>query len=297
MAVAPAQVITESETNVAARSYMRDTGVSLETAKQRLQIESELPPFIAKLRERYRDRVAFISVESQPDQHLVVGLKGMKMQPSQRINVGASMIRVEFEEGYPYTEAEFEGVMKAAIAKVTALIPDATSVDGFPELNLIKVGVQGTDKESYLPAIKEVEEVTGLKVELVLGEQPFRNSAYTRGGAILQSNGSTCTSGLAVRHKVTKEKGLITAAHCEDNLMYSNHSQTVGGPQVLIPLIFKDGLFDGSHDVQWHSLPAGSSPLQEVFAAGQGEYQGKALLLIYGGSFVAPARALVAARW
>lgn len=91
MAVAPAQVMTESETNVAAMSYMRDTGVSLETAKQRLQIESELPPYIAELRERYRDRIAFISVESQPDQLLVVGLKGMKMQPSQRLNVGASM--------------------------------------------------------------------------------------------------------------------------------------------------------------------------------------------------------------
>lgn len=282
-AVLPPAATDASEAEIAAKSYMKDTGVSLETAKRRIQIESELPPFIEDLKERYRDRLTFVSVESLPDQHLVVGLKGNGMEPAQRINVSGSAIRVEFEEGYPYTAQEFHAVMKKAIPRVVELIPDATSVDGRPELGLIEVWVRGTDEQAYQRAVVEIQKLTGLKVKLVLGKSLSRNSAYTAGGAILSANGRMCTSGLAVRNRVTQEKGLITAAHCDDQLMYSNYGQTAGGPQVLMPLTFKNGLFDASHDVQWHTLPGGNTPLQEVFAESTHEYQTKALLTIWAG--------------
>ncbi len=282
-AVSPPGEANASEIEIAAKSYMRDTGVSLEIAKRRVQIESELPPFIDDLKKRYRDRLTFVSVESLPDQHLVVGLKGSAMEPAQRIKVSGSAIRVEFEEGYPYTAQEFQVLLKKAIPRVVELMPDATSVDGRPELGLIEVRVRGTDEKEYQRAVMEIQKLTGLKVKLILGKSPSRNSAYTAGGAFLSANGRMCTSGLAVRHRVTQEKGLITAAHCDDHLMYSNYGQTAGGPQVLMPLTFKNALFDASHDVQWHTLPGGNTPLQEVFAEGTHEYQTKALLTIWAG--------------
>lgn len=172
MAISPQ--VASIESDAAARAYMRDTGVSLETAKWWIQIESELPPHIENLKARYKERAAFVSIASAPDQHLVVGLKGNAMESSQRINVGGSSIRVEFEEGYAYTEQEFLAIMKKAVPKVAELIPDATSVDGRPELGVIEIWVQGTSRDAYQPAISKIEQMTGLKVKLVLGKTPSR---------------------------------------------------------------------------------------------------------------------------
>ncbi|HEL4110354.1 TPA: hypothetical protein UM343_000446 [Stenotrophomonas maltophilia] len=282
LAVMPAgQALSEKESDIAAKAYMSANGVSLDTAKRRLEVESELPSVIAELKRRYRDRLAFVSIENMPDQHLVVGLKGNMMEAARHFSVSDSSIRVEFEEGYPYTEKEFSETMHRVVPLVVELIPDAVSVDGRPELGMIDVSVRGADVKSYEVAKRRIEESAKLKVNIIPGRAPFRNSAYTAGGAILTANGRMCTSGLAVRHKLTKVKGLLTAAHCDDQLLYSNYGHEVGGPQVMMPLTFQDALFDGSHDVQWHSLPAGNTPLQEVFAELKGEYQTKALILIH----------------
>lgn len=181
MAISPP--VATAESDAAARSYMRDTGVSPKIAQQRIQIESELPPHIERLKARYRERVAFVSIAHLPDQHLVVGLKGSAMESTQHITVGGSNIKVEFEEGYAYTEQEFIAIMKRAVPKVAELIPDATSVDGRPELGLIEIWVQGMDEDSYQPAAAEIEKMTDLKVKLVLGKTPSRNSAFTTGSA------------------------------------------------------------------------------------------------------------------
>jgi len=249
---------TNAEADAAAESYMANSGVSLEVARRRLQIESELPPYIDALRSRYRDRVAFISVESSPDQHILVGLKGAAMESRQQITVSGSLVGVEFEPGYLYTEREFKAVLSKSISRITELIPRATGIIGRPELGMIQVRISGGDVDEYKDAVEEIQRATKLKVELIPGASVPRNLAYTAGGGILQANGRTCTTGFAVMHKTTLEKGIITAAHCDDQLIYSKYSQTVGGPQVLFPLNFKSGIMDANHDVQWHALPAGN---------------------------------------
>lgn len=283
LAIVPAgQVMSAQESNIAAKAYMNANGGTLDSAKRRLEIEAELPAVIAELKRRYKDRLAYVSIESMPDQHLVVGLKGNMMEAARILSVSDTAIRVEFEEGYPYTEKEFSETMHEIVPLVVELIPDAVSVDGRPELGMIDISVRGVDAKSYEAAKRKIEAASKLKVNIIPGRAPFRNAAYTAGGAILTANGRMCTSGLAVRHKLTKVKGLITAAHCDDQLLYSNYGHEVGGPQVMMPLTFQDALFDASHDVQWHSLPAGNTPLQEVFAELKGEYQTKALILIFG---------------
>ena len=281
MAVPPGG--TNAEADAAAKSYMANSGVSLEVARRRLQIESELPPYIDALRSRYRDRVAFISVESSPDQHILVGLKGAAMESRQQITVSGSRVGVEFEPGYLYNEREFKAVLSRSIPRITELIPRATGIIGRPELGMIQVRISGGNVDEYKAAVEEIQRATKLKVELIPGASVPRNLAYTTGGGILQANGRTCTTGLAVMHKTTLEKGLITAAHCDDQLIYSNYSQTVGGPQVLFPLNFKSGIMDANHDVQWHTLPAGNQPEQAVFAENTHEYQKRAIILLYDG--------------
>lgn len=161
--------------DVAATSYMKANGVSLEQATERLLIESELSPHIEGIRERYGDRMAFISIESLPYQHLVVGLKGAAMEPTQHINVRGTDVRVEFEEGYPYTAHEFSEITSRASTRVLEFFPDATGLAGRPELGLIEVMVSGTDERRYLPAKEAFEAVAGIEIKLLLGRSAPRN--------------------------------------------------------------------------------------------------------------------------
>lgn len=167
-ATLPSQM-SAAETDTAAKSYMEENRVSLNVAKQRLMIESEIQPYLEQLRERYKDRLAFISIEPQPHQYVRVGLKGNTMVPTQRIKVSGTVINVEFQQGYAYTQQEFRASLQAATPKIIELIPDAISINGRPELGAIEVWVRGTDNKSYLRATEQIEKATGLKVEIVLG--------------------------------------------------------------------------------------------------------------------------------
>lgn len=170
-----APVLGDDVPDVEASAYMEANGVSLEVAKERLLIESELLPHVQDLRERYRERMAFISIESIPYQHLVVGLKGPAMEPAQHISVRGTDVRVEFEEGYPYTAREFSDIVSRASLRVLEFFPDATGLAGRPELGLIEVMVSGTDELSHVPAKEAFEAMTGVEIKILLGRSPPRN--------------------------------------------------------------------------------------------------------------------------
>jgi len=170
-----APVLGDDVPDVEASAYMEANGVSLEVARERLLIESELLPHVQDLRERYRERMAFISIESMPYQHLVVGLKGPAMEAAQHISVRGTDVRVEFEEGYPYTAREFSDIVSRASLRVLEFFPDATGLAGRPELGLIEVMVSGTDELSHVPAKEAFEAMTGVEIKILLGRSPPRN--------------------------------------------------------------------------------------------------------------------------
>lgn len=165
----------DADPDTEAKAYMSHADVSLEEARERLQVQSELPPHIEKLRAQYADRLAFLSIEHRPDQHLLIGLKGYPAEPEQQINVSGTAVRVVFESGLPYTEQEFDQVMSDSHATIITLFPDLTGISGRPELGAIEIFVEGFDTDAYEPAVKEVEAMTHLKVKLIPGRSRTRN--------------------------------------------------------------------------------------------------------------------------
>lgn len=171
--------VTEPETDeyeVEAVAFSKGSGVSLEEARRRIEAGSDIDFHIQALRQRYQSRLTFISIEQHPDQHIVVGLQGPAMEPTRRVGSGEKSIRVEFEEGYPYTDSEFGDLMKRASARAMELIPDVTGVGGRPELGAISIHVEGASSEPYNKAVKDLEKEFGLTVELALGRARERNS-------------------------------------------------------------------------------------------------------------------------
>ena len=155
----------DADPDTAAKSYMAHAGVSLEEARERLKVQSELDPHIERLRTQYAERLAFLIIEHRPDQHLRIGLKGSTSVPQQQINVAGTSVRVVFESGQLYTQQEFRAVMKKATPRILALFPDTTGISGRPERRAIEIHIQGHDTEAYAPAAKEIEAMTGLKVQ------------------------------------------------------------------------------------------------------------------------------------
>lgn len=103
-AIERSAVMPPGELDVAAEAFSKDFGVSVEEARARIGANDVVSKYTAVLRERYKHRLTFISVEQHPDQHIVVGLKGPQRVPTQRLGDSNQTVRVEFEEGYPCDE-------------------------------------------------------------------------------------------------------------------------------------------------------------------------------------------------
>lgn len=96
--------------------------------------------------------------------------------------------------------------------------------------------------------------------------------------APLQSNNSYCTSGFPVIHKATGRRGITTAAHCPDNLIYGNYA--TGAGKYTVPLTFVDQINDASHDVQWHTVGS-HTPLREVYSTSTSDYSRRRIMYMW----------------
>lgn len=144
-------------------------GQWIDTSNQQQMVEALLDHHAEYVRTRYKDRLAFVSIERQPDLHLRVGLKGEEKEPDLHLPIAGTTIRVKVETGYPYTQDEFRAVLEKVRPTIETLIPDVTGIAGRPELNLIEIHVQGTNEQHYQHALAQIESLAGLKAKVRLG--------------------------------------------------------------------------------------------------------------------------------
>ncbi len=75
------------------------------------------------------------------------------------------------------------------------------------------------------------------------------------GGNQLAGTQQICTSGFNVVEPVTRELGISTAAHCDDNVSYTSPAAA---------LVFQGEQNAGSYDVQWHKQPTSGTPQKQL---------------------------------
>ena len=150
-------------------------GQTIDTSNQQQMVEALLGEHVEYVRARYKDRLAFVSVESQPDLHLRVGLKGEEKESDLHLPIAGTTVSVKVETGYPYTQEELRALLKKVTPTIRTLIPDVTGIAGHPERNLIEILVHGTNEQNYQHARAQIESLTGLKVKISLGMGYERN--------------------------------------------------------------------------------------------------------------------------
>lgn len=260
----------DEETAVAVRSLIsRVSSLSVDEAIRRIQLEAAVAPSIQDIRQEYAGRLAEISIEQSPDFHVLVKLKGDGAVSARQWATAAGGARVEFSSGHPFTEEEFSRRLKDIRLEAQAAIPGFVGLTGYVGDNEAEVRIRGDaqDARKYQGILSKLQRAFGVNLRFKTSDAPESNSAYAIGGAVLQSNNSYCTTGFSVKHVATGIKGIITAAHCPDDVIYGNYGNSQNGTLITFPLIFQDQRNDAQADVQWHRVPAPHTPLLEAYGS------------------------------
>lgn len=268
------------EMQVLVKSYVTEhPDVSIDEAITRLAVQTEILQPMADLRREFEGRLTAISIQESPDQHILVQLKGSEPVQGRMLRTQSGTTRVVIETGHKRTQEEFYEIVDKHRDLIFNAIPGVTGYMGRPGEDLLIVHIEGNEEQvkELGPAVRKLERVLGMSVTLRPNMSKSKNLAYIMGGAVLQNNNSYCTSGFPVTHTATGRKGITTAAHCPDALIYGNYGQP---SKFSTPLTYVDGIDDASHDVQWHT--AGShTPLGDVYATSQSDYNTRNILLMW----------------
>jgi streptogrisin C len=239
-----------------AAEYARLNGVGLDEAMRRLRAQEESVAATDRLRTLYKDRLAGISVEHQPEYRIVVLLTGAEPVPDETIFAGGTNVPVTFRTGAAATREQIVSAMTRHQAAIRDLVPGNRGMGLDPRTGELVLLLHASDERPDLEA--ELEALTGVPVRVRLLDGIDTDLAVEGGWRVEGTdpgNGRRyyCTTGFVVTDKA--RTGIVTAAHCPDTLSY----RAPDGAD--IPLEFV-GQWGARHqDVQVHVSAAAQQPL------------------------------------
>lgn len=157
------------ELQLLAQSYVREhPSVSVADAITRLAIQGELSPDIEALRVEFAARLTELSIEGAPDQHILVQLKGDRPVAGRTITTTSGSTRVVFDVGHKYTQDEFLAILSRYRLLLYSTLPGITGTTAFPgeERVLVDIEGDGAQAERLKPAVRNLEQMTGLKIDV-----------------------------------------------------------------------------------------------------------------------------------
>ncbi|MBB5734419.1 hypothetical protein FHT09_000118 [Xanthomonas arboricola] len=249
-------VTAESEET---KAYSKSAMISTAEAARRINIQENSEKDLAALTRRYSGRLAGAYWEETPEFRFVIRLKGVEKASAAKLSTSFGEVPVIIRLGASKTAEEVRQIISsnqdALFKSVHGL--QGNSYDEKTGQIVLYVSVQESEKASIREEVPALEKVLGNPVRIEFLPGSLQQAAYLRGGNILQgSNGRQCTSGFMVRETATKTLGVLTAGHCPDTMIYYNWVPAGQAGQVVAILDFKKELYDGGHDLQWHSFPS-----------------------------------------
>lgn len=259
-AAQPAQTRVEALAQDAGE-YARAYGVSGPEALRRLIVQQDSVPAIDAIADRYRDRLAGISVQHRPDYRFIVYLTGDRPVRPTHVLTGPMRVPVVFRTG---AQASRERVLWALTnhqPAIRAALADTPSMGIDPRTGVLVViaARSAVDRAGGKTALDaRLTQLTGVPVQIRMIDQVDRNLGPQGGGRLDgtdPANGRRyrCTSGFLVGDGA--HTAITTAAHCLDDLAYIDPARQA------TPLGFVGQWGWGYHDVQIHTLPTPARPL------------------------------------
>lgn len=265
-AVAPsatAQTVLTRETALAqdAAEYARFYGVPQEEALRRLHAQQDSVAATDRIADRYRDRLAGISVQHRPDYRYIVYLTGDDPVPQTSVRAGGMRVPIIFRTGAKASRDRVSWAITYHQAEIRAALPSPPSMGLDPRTGelVIIVGSAIAERDGGAAALDaKFEAMTGVPVQIRVLERTDVNLDLYGGGrldGISPTNGKRylCTTGFAVTDGT--RSAMTTAAHCLDDMSY------VDPQRARTPLSFVGQWGWGYHDVQVHSFIGPAHPI------------------------------------
>lgn len=233
--------------------YAKEFGVPIAVARDRLANQPIVDAYAASLEQRFPDRVAGIWFEHRPEYRLVVRLttgaldgvavpSALGVTPVQ-VRADAArplrVVRAELERLRPQIDRELPGVSSGIDVRTGEIVLHA----------------YGAGAATAQQSIDGLRQVSSVPVRVRAHASTLRRTNI-HGGKRL----STCTSGFTVQHNTSDAKGFITAAHCGNSQIYYETADR------SYAAAYQSGLYDGHHDVQWHTVPSGGNVYPRFYA-------------------------------
>ncbi|MDB5699501.1 MAG: hypothetical protein JWN69_2305 [Alphaproteobacteria bacterium] len=243
-----------------AGEYARQNGVALDEAMRRLRAQEESVAATDRIRETYSDRLAGIAIEHQPGYRIVVLLTGTDPVAPQSVAAGGLNVPIVFRTGAAATGAAVVAAIRMHQAKIRSLLPSAGM--GLDPRTGELVVIAKDDDIAELGTLAEVGEelaaLTNVPIRIEPTQRKQVNLEIEGGSRVVgayESSGRryACTTGFVVTDGA--RTGIITAAHCPDNLTYFDPDGDA------TPLDFVGEWGARYQDVQIHVSPAAQRPL------------------------------------
>lgn len=258
-----AQIVQTREQSLQqdAAEYARVYAVPLPEAIRRLTAQQDSVPAIDAIADRYRDRLAGISVLHRPDYRFIVYLTGTAPVPMSWITAGTTRVPVQFRTGAKASRERVVWALTHHQAAIRAALQSYPSMGVDPRTGELVViaGRTAVEKAGGTATLDSaLTELTGVPVQVRVLDLVARNLGPQGGGRLdgtdpVSGKRYRCTSGFLVTDGA--RTGITTAAHCLDELSYFD-------PQRRATLLTFVGQWGwGYHDVQIHSGPAPARPL------------------------------------
>jgi len=263
---APAQTAQTRAAALAqdAAEYARAYGVPAPEAMRRLIAQQDSVPAIDAIAERYRDRLAGISVQHRPDYRFIVYLTGDRPVPATQVLAGSMRVPVQFRTGAKASRERVLWALTNHQPAIRAALADTPSMGIDPRTGeLVVIAAKSVvDRAGGDAAVTaRLSQLTGVPVRVRMLDLVDRNLGPQGGGRLDGTDPASgrryrCTSGFLVGDGT--RVGITTAAHCLDDLAYIDPARQA------TPLGFVGQWGWGYHDVQIHNLP---TPARALFLA------------------------------
>ena len=239
-----------------AAEYARLNGVGLDEAMRRLRAQEESVAATDRIQAAYRDRLAGISIEHQPEYRILVLLTGPEPVADETIRAGGMSVPIVYRTGAPATREQMLAAMSEHRAAIRELAPRARGMGLDPRTGELVLLLHATEDRAGLEA--ELESLMQVPVRLRILDGADADLGVEGGWRVEGDDPGSgrryyCTTGFVVTDQA--RTGIVTAAHCPDTLSYRN------ADGADIPLEFVGQWGARYQDVQVHVGGGAQQPL------------------------------------
>ena len=239
--------------------YAKQFSVPLAVAVSRLEAQEASVPVTTKIAEEFRDRLAGIAIEHEPEYRIVVHLAGDAPVKERQFRAGGLTVPIVFQTGARATRDRIVWAMTWHQRDIRAALPRPPGIGLDPRTGELVVIIGRTDVPGGGAELtRKLEAIAEAPVQLRILNQTDRNldmagGARMEGTSPVDGKRYICTSAFPIGDGA--QTAMTTAAHCLDGMNYRDPKRGI------VPLNFIGQWGWGYRDVQIHGSTEPLAPL------------------------------------